>query len=166
MTLITLRFADHRMSALSDHPHANKQYAEDPNTNPITVHGRNSDIAKYIKPCLFSQNDLYLTYTTMTFNIFHHKKHSRPSSPQVGSTEDLGHHTDPTHTHSGTHDHLKADDAVRSNPPSRSESPALTKFLADPMRSSPKPEHVGGFEDPMGGSINQAGEKDPMSTGA
>ena len=31
-------------------PHANK-YADDPNTNPITVHGRKSDIAKYIKRC-------------------------------------------------------------------------------------------------------------------
>ncbi|KAI8578805.1 hypothetical protein K450DRAFT_200072 [Umbelopsis ramanniana AG] len=100
----------------------------------------------------------------MAFNIFHHKKHSRPSSPQVDLEEKPDHHT--ASTHPGTHSPLKGGDAVHSGPPSRSQSPALTKFLADPMRSSPKPEHIGGFEDPMGGSINQTGERDPMSTGA
>ncbi|KAG2188051.1 hypothetical protein INT44_000802 [Umbelopsis vinacea] len=100
----------------------------------------------------------------MAFNIFHHKKHNQSSSPQVGPEDKLDHQT--ASTQSGTHSPQRGGDAVHSGPPSRSQSPALTKFLADPMRSSPKPEHIGGFEDPMGGSINHAGERDPMSTGA
>ncbi|KAH8549223.1 hypothetical protein BGW37DRAFT_429647 [Umbelopsis sp. PMI_123] len=43
---------------------------------------------------------------------------------------------------------------------------ALSKFLADPMRTTTQPDVVGRYVDPMGGAINGNLGSDPMTTGA
>ncbi|KAJ2960301.1 hypothetical protein NQZ79_g4349 [Umbelopsis isabellina] len=102
----------------------------------------------------------------------HHKKHPTSNSPQAdGSTNSDSQHdiskqdpavVAPTPKKDHKDHHLHG-----SNSPYRTESPAaMAKYLADNMRSSPRPEHVGEYVDPMGGSINQTTERDPMSTGA
>jgi hypothetical protein len=114
----------------------------------------------------------------MSFNIFHHhSKHSRPSSPQVGSTEELQKHSDHTHEESSAPKTHHSPNRVgsprgvesprRADSPRREDSPSvLAKFLADPFRSTSRPDHVGEFIDPMGGRDSPDTSKDPMSTGA
>ncbi|CAM0141302.1 hypothetical protein VKS41_003995 [Umbelopsis sp. WA50703] len=102
----------------------------------------------------------------------HHKKHTVSTPPQEDTSVNADGQHDvskqdpaivaPTPKKDHEHHHQRGEDS-----PHRTDSPqAMAKFLADNMRSSPRPAHVGDYVDPMGGSINQATEQDPMSTGA
>lgn len=102
----------------------------------------------------------------------HHKKHPASDSAQPdGSITADGQHDvskqDPVVVSPTPHKDHKHHHQHDSDSPNRNDSPqAMAKYLADTMRSSPRPDHVGDYVDPMGGSINQTTERDPMSTGA
>jgi hypothetical protein len=114
----------------------------------------------------------------MSFHLFsHHPKKSGSNSPQIDATD--GQEEGSVHSNKHASSTPKRSDGTagllhpkptyghRTESPNRTDSPeSLAKFRADPFRSSPRPEHLGDFQDPMGGSINQSTEKDPMSTGA
>lgn len=87
----------------------------------------------------------------MVFNIFSikHKTSTPTTSTPVSSASSIA-----------------SNDDLATPVKKSSISKALTKFLADPMRSSNHPDVVGEYVDPMGGSISRTPGYDPMSTGA